>query len=171
MACHDGAGNQLSRAHGNVRMWGAGSWHDSTLTQPLVAAVNSGKFAMPDGFWIAGDSAFNASRNIWIKKPLSQFANNPSQEELALSSAICAVRQAAEWSNAAMTRVFARLRVPLMTDPAIRARVLEISVRLHNVRCRLIGRNQVKTVFADTYEGPIDTRLKCIPAYQRALRR
>ena len=57
-------------------------------------------------------------------------------------------RQAAEWGMQTIQGSFGRLRMPLPIDNTqARARLIEICVRLSNVRARLVRISQIREVF------------------------
>jgi hypothetical protein len=49
---------------------------------------------------------------------------------------------------------FARLRVPLdANDAPARAQLIETCLRLHNVRTRIVGINQIRSVYMPVWTG------------------
>jgi hypothetical protein len=71
-----------------------------------------------------------------------------AQDMVAYSNAITSARQAAEWGMRALQGSFGRLRMPLdITNHQARGDLIETCVRLHNLRTRKIGRNQIKSVY------------------------
>ena len=65
-----------------------------------------------------------------------------------LNKQLVSARQAAEWGMQAMQGSFARLKLPLpATDHQFRAEVIELAVRLHQLRCRAVGINQTRLVY------------------------
>ncbi|KNE94317.1 hypothetical protein PSTG_12342 [Puccinia striiformis f. sp. tritici PST-78] len=57
-------------------------------------------------------------------------------------------RQAAEWGMRSIQGSFSRLKLPLpAADHKYRAEVIELAVRLHQVKCRSVGINQTQTVY------------------------
>jgi hypothetical protein len=63
---------------------------------------------------------------------------------------LVSARQAAEWGMQCLQGAFGRLKVPMPADdPQFRQLLLLPCVRLHNVRARIVGINQIRTV----YEG------------------
>lgn len=82
-----------------------------------------------------------------------------AREELRKAKQDCAVlaldqtalvssRQAAEWGMRALQGAFGRLRLPLdPNDHDGRTRLLRVCLRLHQLRCRAVGINQLQDVF------------------------
>ena len=57
-------------------------------------------------------------------------------------------RQAAEWGMRSIQGSFGRLRIPLsITMDHLRCRILLTCFRLHQLRVRLVGINQIQTVY------------------------
>ncbi|KAF6744650.1 hypothetical protein DFP72DRAFT_822923 [Ephemerocybe angulata] len=67
---------------------------------------------------------------------------------LAYNRELLSYRQTAEWGNRALQGAFGRLRVPLeVNNIERRGDLLETCVRLHNLRTREVGINQIKQVY------------------------
>lgn len=76
---------------------------------------------------------------------------DPVEKEaaLAFNRQLVCCRQAAEWGMRAIQGTFGRIRLPMdANDAPHRSQVLEVIVRLHNVRNRLVGVNQIRNVYA-----------------------
>jgi len=57
-------------------------------------------------------------------------------------------RQAAEWGMRSLQGSFARLKLPLLAnDHQYRGEILELAVRLHQVRCQTVHINQTQRVY------------------------
>jgi hypothetical protein len=70
------------------------------------------------------------------------------QAAVRFDNQLLACRQAAEWGMRTIQGSFGRLRIPLpINDTKGRANLIEICVRLSNVRARLVGISQIKDVF------------------------
>jgi hypothetical protein len=88
-----------------------------------------------------------------IKTPLKERAalgEDPvrAAEQLAYSNAITSARQPAEWGMRALQGAYGRLQMPLdINNPVGRRVLLDTCFRLHNLRTRLIGINQIRTVY------------------------
>lgn len=140
-----------------------------------------GIISVPAGYFMVADSAFPTKGLAWIKKAGNQQraaadlqavldhygdVHHPEAVEarralLYQRSAITSVRQLSEWGNAAVTRVFQRLRTPLPCDHERRRKLIAVVLRLYNVRTRLLcANNQIKTVFAPGYDGPLQPPVK-----------
>ena len=62
------------------------------------------------------------------------------------------LRQAAEWGMRALQGTFARLKCRLPSDSLKRLHIIEGAVFCHNLRTRLVGLNQINTVFSEQYQ-------------------
>ncbi|KAJ7325461.1 hypothetical protein DFH08DRAFT_817138 [Mycena albidolilacea] len=70
------------------------------------------------------------------------------EDKLAFDRDLLSYRQTAEWGMRALQGSFGRLRLPLdIGDTDARGNLLEICVRLHNLRTRRVGHNQIRTVY------------------------
>jgi len=58
--------------------------------------------------------------------------------------------QAAEWGNGNLQSILARLQLPLTVDARKRRTLLEVAIRLLNLRTRLCGFTQINTVHLGT---------------------
>lgn len=134
-------------------MNGPGSWHDSRVAQPIYDKLQDDT---PAGYYLVADSAFPAGTPALkgrIHSPLKAGLRlSGSQEELdarmAFNRQLLSYRQTAEWGMRSLQGSFGRLRVPLeVNDVGRRADLLEICVRLHNLRARRVGFNQIRTVY------------------------
>lgn len=67
---------------------------------------------------------------------------------VSLHKSMTSVRQASEWGNRGLKGPFARLYFPQDMDRKKRALVLSVICRLHNLRVRVVGLNQTRTVFS-----------------------
>jgi hypothetical protein len=88
-----------------------------------------------------------------IQAPLKQGEHLPADVQeregrLAYNSQLTSYRQSAEWGMRAFQGLFGRLRVPLnIQDNHGRARLLEICVRLNNLRANFVGISQIQSVY------------------------
>ena len=137
----------------SARINAPGSWHDSRTAGHIYGQL---KNKTPDGFFLIADTAFprtSADLRGKIKTPLKDRANlgqDPvrAAEMLAYSNAITSARQPAEWGMRALQGAYGRLRMPLdINNPIGRRVLLDTCLRLHNLRTRLIGINQIRTVY------------------------
>jgi hypothetical protein len=70
------------------------------------------------------------------------------EEALRYNRELLSYRQTAEWGNRSLQGSFGRLRIPLDANNAdARGDLLEVCVRLHNLRTRRVGINQIKEVY------------------------
>lgn len=135
-----------------------GSWHDNRLamTSGLIFP-NLGDEMTPPGFAILGDSAF-VTRTTGGK--VVRARKNNETGEIPTDAVLAAVdiimqrvmpseRQSAEWGIRAMKAPFGILRLPLSPSSRKRYKLLCTCTRLLNVRTRVVGLNQIKTVYAN----------------------
>lgn len=140
-----------------------GSWHDSRVANmsgfiyPLLYEDD----ITPPGMAILCDSAFLSGREIKGKLIRARKSNEVTEmfesEELAaidiiLQRVMPSERQAAEWGVRALKAPFGILRLPLSPDSEYRGRLLQLCAHLLNMRTRLVGLNQIRTVYASPEE-------------------
>ena len=140
-----------------------GSWHDSkvALMSGLYDLFLSDKY-VPPGYAVLGDSAFPRT----AKNTNGKLVRARKDDELGLdgdipkSAYLYAVdtilqrvlpseRQSAEWGVAALKEPFKRLSVRLPADSYRRYRIITCCAHLMNLRTRLVGLSQIKTVYAN----------------------
>lgn len=83
-------------------------------------------------------------------KDNARLPTNPVDRAHALgfNAQLVACRQAAEWGMRSIQGSFGRLRLPLdANDDGKRRDLLEICMRLHNLRTRLVGINQIRNTY------------------------
>lgn len=68
---------------------------------------------------------------------------------LAADRSIVSCRQAVEWGMQAIQGPFSRVTQPLPNNHAARKRILDCVFRLYQVRVRVVGLNQIRTVYED----------------------
>ena len=79
---------------------------------------------------------------------------------IAFNHQLLSYRQTAEWGNCAIQGAFRRLCIPLpANDPGPRSELIEICLRLHNVRARLVGLNQIQSVYMPLWEMSEEEKL------------
>ena len=109
----------------------------------------------PEGYYIITDSAFPAQRELskWIKKPVPKGTTLPTdrrerQALLAYQRALVSARQAVEWGMRQIQGAFGILRIPMeCNDHDRRAMIIRVCLRLHQLRTRMIGLNEIRSVF------------------------
>jgi hypothetical protein len=70
------------------------------------------------------------------------------QERLAFDRQLLSYRQTAEWGMRGLQGSFGRLRIPLeIGRHKERGDLIEICIRLHNLRACTVGINQIRTVY------------------------
>lgn len=136
-----------------------GSWHDARVAQEVYAKLIT---MTPDDRFLIADSAFPRTSPVLrskIRTPFKRNARLPRDPEarqaaITYSNALVSARQAAEWGMRSLQGSFGRLRVPLdINNPLGRMRLLEVVVRLHNLRTRLVGASQIRTVYMRRWGG------------------
>jgi hypothetical protein len=86
----------------------------------------------------------------------SSLPSDPARRKAALAfdRQLLSYRQTAEWGNRALQGCFGRLRVPLEANhTACRGDLLEICARLHNLRTRMVGINQIRSVYMPIWKA------------------
>lgn len=75
------------------------------------------------------------------------------EEQLAFDRQLLSYRQTAEWGNRGLQGAFGRLRIPLVIgQPDERSNLLEVCIRLHNLRATRVGLNQIRTVYMPLWQ-------------------
>ncbi|KAJ3513754.1 hypothetical protein NMY22_g14947 [Coprinellus aureogranulatus] len=130
-----------------------GSWHDAHVARPIYKRLEE---RTPDGYYLVADTAFPkgtqdiAGRIVSPLKANNRIAGTEEEitETLHFNRELLSYRQTAEWGNRALQGSFGRLRIPLEVGNADRrGDLLEICARLHNLRARRVGINQIKQVY------------------------
>lgn len=130
-----------------------GSWHDSRVAEGIYEKL---EHETPDGYSLVADTAFPTGHDRVagrIQVPLRAFEdlplNRPQRKDMfRLSRSILSYRQTVEWGMRELQGSFGRLRIPLeIDDMEKRGDLLESCFRLHNLRTRLVGINQIKNVY------------------------
>ncbi|KZT52367.1 hypothetical protein CALCODRAFT_441669 [Calocera cornea HHB12733] len=124
-----------------------GSWHDSRVSSAIYAQLED---KTPEDFYLCADTAFPHNRNsvkTKIKTPVKSGART-TREHLQFLDQLVSFRQSAEWGMRAIQGSFGRLRLPLdANDARARRNLLETVFRLHQIRVRLVGINQLRSVY------------------------
>ena len=130
-----------------------GSWHDSRVAQPIYSKLQE---YTPDGYYLIADSAFpHGTQDIQgrIVAPIKsgQHFRGTQQEieaRFAYDRELLSYRQTAEWGMRSIQGSFGQLRLPLpIEDENFRADLLECVFRLHQLRTRKVGYNQIAEVY------------------------
>jgi len=135
-----------------------GSWHDAKIASSLYDKLQE---RTNDPFFLLADTAFPRSDSLRsrIKSPLKTNVRLPTDAReraaaLDLSAEVTSARQAAEWGMRAIQGSFGRLSVPLpIEDDRYRAQMLLCCFRLHQLRVRCVGINQIKTVYDPLWQN------------------
>ena len=137
-----------------------GSWHDSRVATGIYEKL---ELETPEGYCLVADSAFPRGKRRLAGKilvPLQDGDPLPLDGDerrfvLAHSRAVLSYRQTAEWGMRQLQGSFGRLSLPLdINDQDQRLNILEACFRLHNIKARLVGINQIRNVYSDTVERP-----------------
>lgn len=132
-----------------------GSMHDATVATRLFGLLEE---RVPEPYRFVADSAFAYHEKILRPLKQSQVKSIPREQlydEIQLHKAITSVRQAAEWGMRALKGAFARLKTPLSYNDNFRRCIIHCCVRLYNLRTRLVGINQIRTVYSEDWSPAI----------------
>ncbi|KAI0048880.1 hypothetical protein FA95DRAFT_1539072 [Auriscalpium vulgare] len=130
-----------------------GSWHDAKTARPLYVKLRDNT---PDGYYLVADTAFPRGNNRIagrIRVPLKAGQHLPDDpqeraELMRFDKQLVSFRQTAEWGMRALQGSFGRLRVPMdIEDDEGRANLIEVCVRLNNLRAICVGINQIRNVY------------------------
>lgn len=136
-----------------------GSWHDSRVAQPIYEKL---RIATPEGYYLVTDTAFPRGTDQIrgrIRAPMKQGDRLPADPTERwnieqFDRQLLSFRQSAEWGMRSLQGSFGRLRVPLeVAFVDSRGDLLEICVRLQNLRTRLVGINQIRSVYLPTWKA------------------
>jgi len=150
-----------------------GSTHDNKAATDLVNDFLQNRSLTPRGFCLLGDTAFRSQRAVGniitirkapeiMRDESSAYTGSDSERALAqrkswfkrvLDMWITKKRQAVEWAINTFKMGFQRLSHKLPRDPALRLKMLEVMVGLHNFRIVESDHpNQVKTVYLKAFQ-------------------
>lgn len=130
-----------------------GSWHDARVAHPIFEKL---RIDTPDGYYLVTDTAFpRGSSQIEgrIRAPMKSGERLPNNSEARkriekFDRQLLSFRQSAEWGMRQLQGSFGRLRMPLEINNAVqRGDLLETCTRLQNVRTKLVGINQLRSVY------------------------
>lgn len=83
-------------------------------------------------------------------KSSTRLPANPAEREkiMAFDCQLLSYCQTAEWGMRTLQGSFGRLRIPLdINHSSRRGDILEVAVRMYQLRARLVGINQIRTVY------------------------
>ena len=132
--------------------------HPGRTNDAAIAASVFFKLLDPDStpadMGLLGDSAFCSPRllfKMWTRTRPSNWPDGHSTNAQwrAFVKWLTASRQAVEWGMRALRSRWARLNVPMPADSEQRRMILELAARLHNVVARLMGANQIRSVYLE----------------------
>lgn len=109
----------------------------------------------PDGFYLVADTAFPRGTDQIKGKicaPIKAGQVLPADrqarhEYIRFNNELTSCCQSVEWGMRQLQGSFGRLRIPLDVDEDCRGNLLEVIVRLFNLRTRLVGINQIQSVY------------------------
>lgn len=139
-----------------------GSWHDSRLASHIYTKL---RLDTPPGYYIITDTVFPhgmTSVDGRICAPLKhgQVLRGSAaeiEEHMVFNRQLLSYRQTAEWGMRAIQGAFGRLRIPLdITNQEARSDLIEICLRLHNLRAVRVGINQIRTVYMKHWQATED---------------
>lgn len=136
-----------------VRHNAPGSWNDSETALSLMdklldpAQTDQELGVVSDTAFCCSGDLFNRVVSALKEGELERFPVTQRTAAVAMSNAITAVRQGAEWGMGSVEKPFRRLQVPLPLDKQLRGRRLMNIFRLFNFRVRRTGISQIRTVF------------------------
>lgn len=114
-----------------------GHMHDSTCCEDTLYPTLA---QLPAPYYVLADKAF---RGLGALEKRIRKSGGRTLEGLAITRA----RQAAEWGMRLLKSTWPRLNVPLTVRTHQRQIIISTCVRLSNLRSRLVGINQIRTVF------------------------
>ena len=136
-----------------------GSWHDSMVCQSLIDVVmrKIGVFALcvDQGFPRTGE-LMDRFVGPLSKKTRRQLAIELRELLLARHALYISLRQSSEWGMRALQGSFPRLKSRLTSNKLKRSKVILSIILLHNFRTKLVGLNQINTVFNPHYDQYIN---------------
>ena len=137
----------------NAILIALGSWHNSNIAERVY---NKLMFETPPEYQIVSNTAFPRCTNcldyqiVAPKKKGDQLPESPTAFSWlkVFNNQLVSAWKAAEWGMRSLQGSFARLKLPMpANNHAFQAEVLELAVRVHQLRCQLVGRNQTQTVY------------------------
>ena len=132
-----------------------GHAHDLTVSGALIRLLLS-ETGLHRQFAMLGDTGFQVPRlarlSALILTPLKKGQvdltdKNKGRAQLRVHNVIVQARQAAEWGNGTLKGTFRRLLLPMSVNHANRQQLLSICLKLNNFRARVLGENQIATVY------------------------
>ncbi|RPB04719.1 hypothetical protein L873DRAFT_1833053 [Choiromyces venosus 120613-1] len=136
-----------------------GSWHDAAVSRDLFTKLLHNT---PEKYWVIGDTAFPTSKDLVgriITPPKLNSNSYPGDTAacyrfIKFNEQLVSARQAAEWGMRCLQGSFGRLKLPMPAqDAGYWYQLLEVCTWLHNLRTRLEGINQIRTVYEGIWQG------------------
>ena len=130
-----------------------GRAHDKAISGDFFAHLLD-PAKTPAHMGVGGDSAFCSPRllfKLWTRKrPANWPAGYVDESEwIAFVKWLTASRQAVEWGMRALRGRWARMNVPMSNNAEERADLIELIARLHNLVTRMVGANQIRSVYME----------------------
>jgi DDE superfamily endonuclease len=125
-----------------------GRWHDGQIFDRSSEFVR----ALPEGCWILGDSAFPRIKGkVGRARKRNELLSENRDEatwQLNLEAFCSKMRMSSEWGIKDLKNSWRRMKLPLPSDDhTFRRGYWQLSMHLHNFRCREMSSGQMKTVF------------------------
>jgi DDE superfamily endonuclease len=135
-----------------------GSWHDSRIARPIYTQLTD---STATGYFLVANTAFpcgTAQVQKKIQTPLKSGDALPRAllahtERMALDRQLLSYHQTAEWGMRALQGGFGRLHVPLSVYAEARFWLLCVITRAFNLRVRMVGINQIRTIYCDIWKA------------------
>jgi DDE superfamily endonuclease len=145
-----------------VRYNWPGSWHDANVARPLYDVLADSTLT-PSPYALIADTAFPRRKEMRNKIITPDRVDEFYNRNLQLASAdnaeydcynrqVLSARQAVEWGMHSLQSVFRRLSVRLDYNPPANRDLLKLIFHLFNLRVRMVGLNQIRSVY---YDGPV----------------
>ena len=133
-----------------------GSWHDSHMAKRLYELLLD-VTRLPLGFALLGDSAFKGNGDfegrmlVPMRDSEMQCSMHEFLQKLRHHKEVVSCRQAAEWGMRQVQGPWGRLHTILTSNHADRNTIIDCCLRMTNVRARLIGLNQIQSVYYESW--------------------
>lgn len=129
-----------------------GSWHDSTVATDLYGKLIR---STGNGFFLIADSAFPSKNDVAdkikctakVQRRQRHLSDEDFNEFFAFNRQLTSARQAAEWGMRGIKGSFSRLNDQLPYEKDLRLLILNVIVRLYQLRVRLMNVSQIRKVY------------------------
>jgi len=125
--------------------------HDSSIASKAYKLIVE---LTPEGYAVLADTAFQRLDNAIITTLSIQALIHTTKAQRKESAIRSSMRTAAEWGNRGLQGAYPRLTIPLLlpVDNNFRQIILLSCIHLYNFRTRLVGLNQIRTVYDSDWE-------------------